>query len=283
MYKAIRMSGGDVVNFLQGQLTQDIARLDSHITLPAAWCSPKGRVVTTLRLIRSGACVDFVLPAANLDAVLPRLTMYRMRADVTMQPLDADWTACAFSDEHNLKVLGQLGLRPENRLNACRDATGVVAVSTGANDCVEVFGATSEIEAAGLDIAASLDEPGWCAARVNAGLADISGVTVEKFTPHMLNLDATGAISFDKGCYTGQEVVARTENLGKSKRRLMRYADASGQAAIGDSLSDGERDVGSTVNVGERHLLAVTPVAQHDQTLLIHGSEAEPAGLPYEY
>lgn len=224
-----------------------------------------------------------MLPAANLDTVLPRLTMYRMREDVAMQPLDTEWIACAFSDERNLSVLEQLGLRPEKTLNASRAAAGVVAVSTGSGDCVEVFGVAAEVEAAGLDMAASLDEPGWRAARVNAGLTDIYGATVEKYTPHMLNLDATGAISFDKGCYTGQEVVARTENLGKSKRRLMRYTDASGQAAIGDALSDSERDVGSVVNVGERQLLAVTPVAQHDQALLINGTEVEPANLPYEY
>ena len=102
------MSGGDVVEFLQGQLTQDVTQLDKHVTLPAAWCSPKGRVITTLRLLRSGASIDFVLPAVNLDAVLARLTMYRLRADVTMQPLDTKWSACAFDDEHSLEILHQL-------------------------------------------------------------------------------------------------------------------------------------------------------------------------------
>ena len=97
----------------------------------------------------------------------------------------------------------------------------------------------------------------------------------------MLNLDALGAISFTKGCYTGQEVVARTEHLGKSKRRLMRYeADGDG-IAVGDKLSDGERNVGEVVNVAGRSLLAVTPVELHEQSLKADGVTAKPMGLPY--
>jgi folate-binding Fe-S cluster repair protein YgfZ len=92
----------------------------------------------------------------------------------------------------------------------------------------------------------------------------------------MLNLDRLGAISFDKGCYTGQEVVARTENLGESKRRLMRYRYEAPDVAIGDKLSDGERDVGTVVNVQGTKLLAVTPVASHDRALTINGVTATP-------
>ncbi len=109
-----------------------------------------------------------------------------------------------------------------------------------------------------------------------AGLAEITTENTEKYTPHMLNLDRLGAISFDKGCYTGQEVVARTENLGESKRRLKRYrCDAPG-IAIGDKLSDGERDLGTVVNVLGNELLAVTPVAMHKQPLAIKGVTAKP-------
>ena len=118
------------------------------------------------------------------------------------------------------------------------------------------------------------------AAKIRAGIPEITEHYSEKFTPHMLNLDLLGAISFEKGCYTGQEVVARTQNLGRSKRRLMRYrTDAA--LAIGDSLSDEDRHVGEVVNVAGNDLLAVTPVDVHDRTLLANGVEVTPISMPY--
>jgi hypothetical protein len=119
------------------------------------------------------------------------------------------------------------------------------------------------------------------AALIRAGIATIDDTNSETFTPHMLNLDKLGAISFDKGCYTGQEVVARTEHLGKSKRRAMRYqADAEG-IAVGDKLSDGERNVGEVVNVAGRDLLAVTPIELHDSSLCRGNITVTPMPLPY--
>ena len=112
--------------------------------------------------------------------------------------------------------------------------------------------------------------------KIRAGIAEITPENSEKYTPHMLNLDRLGAISFEKGCYTGQEVVARTENLGQSKRRLMRYRSDAPDVAIGDKLSDGERNVGTVLNARGTELLAVTPVAMHEQPLTIHGEAATP-------
>ena len=114
------------------------------------------------------------------------------------------------------------------------------------------------------------------AMKIRAGIAEITSANTEKYTPHMLNLDRIGAISFDKGCYTGQEVVARTENLGQSKRRLMRYACDAPGIKVGDKLADHERDVGNVVNVSGTDLLAVTPVASHEQSLTIDGVTATP-------
>ena len=94
----------------------------------------------------------------------------------------------------------------------------------------------------------------------------------------MLNLDLLGAVSFDKGCYTGQEIVARTQNLGSSKRRLMRYrSDAT--LASGNKLSDGDKDVGEVINVIGSDLLAVTSVDAHDKTLYASGIEVTPVSV----
>lgn len=118
-------------------------------------------------------------------------------------------------------------------------------------------------------------------ALICAGIATIDESNTEQFTPHMLNLDKLGYISFSKGCYTGQEVVARTENLGKSKRRLMRYEADSDGISVGDKLADGERNVGEVVNVAGRDLLAVTPVELHRVSLKIDDIVISPTGLQY--
>jgi folate-binding protein YgfZ len=126
------------------------------------------------------------------------------------------------------------------------------------------------------------DNDANAAALIRSGIPFIDDTNTELFTPHMLNLDKLGALSFTKGCYTGQEIVARTEHLGKSKRRMMRYAADTDSISVGDKLTDSERSVGEVVNVAGRDLLAVTPVDLHQQPLKIGTATVTPQGLPYE-
>jgi folate-binding protein YgfZ len=222
LYKLITIGGIDTVEFLQGQLTQDVGLLAAAGRLSAAWCNPKGRVVVTMRLVRIDDRIGLIVPANMADRVVQRLTMYRMRSKVEISEPSNEWKNYVDADEADPAAL------------------------------------------------------------IRAGVPTIDESNTEQFTPHMLNLDKLGAISFTKGCYTGQEVVARTENLGKSKRRLMRYeADVDG-IQVGDKLSDGERNVGEVVNVAGRDLLAVTPVELHGQTLKDDDISVGPQGLRYE-
>ncbi len=275
MYALIEIRGNDAQQFLQGQLTQDVAKLDSAVSLPAAWCNAKGRVITLVRLLAMQDATGLVVAASLVDAVIPRLSMYRLRADVTIERSSPDWRAIAIADADELSGLQKLGLTPE--ANAVRAAGGLIAVDFSLADrFVEVYGYADAFAAAGLTTERALSGEQHATMKIRAGLADITAENSEKYTPHMLNLDRQGAISFDKGCYTGQEVVARTQNLGESKRRLKRYrCDAPG-IAIGHKLSDGERDVGTVVNVQGAELLAVTPVALHERPLTIDGVTATP-------
>lgn len=279
IYKLIRITGSDAGEFLQGQLTQDMERVSQTGSLPSAWCNPKGRVVSLLRILMIDGGYGLVLPASIAESVCERLAVYRFRADVTLDADNPDWTCLVINQEADLDTLEKLELRPAQDMNDCRIGHGLIAVNVGIEEsCIELMGFTSDLENAGITDPAPADV--LRAAKVRAGIPEITERHSEKFTPHMLNLDLLGAISFDKGCYTGQEVVARTQNLGKSKRRLMRYrTDAT--LAAGDKLSDGDRDVGEVINVIENDLLAVTPVDLHDRTLLADGAEVTPATLPY--
>ena len=279
IYKLIRVTGSDAGEFLQGQLTQDMERVAQTGSLPAAWCNPKGRVVTLLRILMIDGGYGVVLPASMAKSVRDRLTVFRFRADVGLDVDNSDWTCLVINQDADLEILDKLDLRPPQDINACRIGHGLISVNVGIEEaCVELMGYASDLETAGINNPAPAKI--LRAAKIRAGIAEITDRHSEKLTPHMLNLDLLGAISFEKGCYTGQEVVARTQNLGRSKRRLMRYrTDAT--LAIGDSLSDGDRHVGEVINVIDNDLLAVTPVDVHNRTLFADGTEVTPVTLPY--
>ncbi len=274
VYKMIRVIGSDAGEFLQGQLTQDMERLAQTGSLPAAWCNPKGRVTSILRILMIEGGYGLVLPSSIAESVCERLAVYRLRADVSLDVEGSDWTCLIINHDVDLDALDQLDLRPAQQMNACRIGHGLITVNVGIEEsCVELMGYSSDLEKAGLTGSAPSDV--LRAAKIRAGIPEIAGKQSEKFTPHMLNLDLLGAISFDKGCYTGQEIVARTQNLGSSKRRLMRYRTGA-TLASGDKLSDNGKDVGEVINVIENDLLAVTAVDIHDKTLLANGVEVTP-------
>lgn len=221
LYQLIKVSGADAVEFLQGQLTQDVSQLAAAGRMLAAWCNARGRVITVVRLATIGDGIAMIVPNDLADEVCSKLLMYRFRAKVDIAPTD--------------------------------------------DDCSPL------VDPRDLD-------PG---ALIQAGIPHIDARNSETFTPHMLNLDKLDAISFTKGCYTGQEIVARTEHRGKSKRRMMRYlADGDGVAA-GAAVTDGERNLGEVVNVAGRDLLAVTPLEHHDRELNVGSTILSPQGLPY--
>ena len=275
LYELIEIGGSDAEDFLQGQLTQDVALLSAAASLPAAWCNPKGRVTTTVRLLLLEDSIGLVVSASLVDTVIQKLTMYRLRSNVTIDRVTDRWISIIVSGSDAIDTLADKGLLPAS--NAACASNGLIAVDFSSGDqFVEIFGRKQAFEDAGLAIDTTQDDEQRAAMKIRAGIAEINSENTEKYTPHMLNLDKQGAISFNKGCYTGQEVVARTENLGESKRRLMRYSCEAPDIAIGDKLSDGERDVGTVVNVSGTELLAVTPVATHEKTLIVRGEKAQP-------
>lgn len=280
LYKLITVSGADAVAFLQGQLTQDVALLTDKQSMPAACCNPQGRVITTMRLVSLGAEVGMILLPEMVEPVIALFSKYRMRSAVKFDPSGDEWAQFALEKDADLALLQSTGHLPDANDSVMKDDI-LTARYASSGRFVELFGSKNALQRLQLKFDAPLANDAWQGALIRAGVAVISGANSEKYTPHMLNLDRLGAISFDKGCYTGQEVVARTEHLGSSKRRLMRYRCAAHSIEVGDGLMDEDRQVGKVVNVSGEDLLAVTPVAMHDKALMLGGAVAEPLGLPY--
>jgi len=231
-------------------------------------------VLLSARVLNLGERIALCVPAASADIALQRLRLYRLRAKVD---LDIDGSL-------GVKAV-QAGSQPENvpipdaGFLASTSVDGLLGVRL-TDDTLELYGPADTLERAHGELA----EADWRATRIRAGLVDIDTSNAERFTPHMLNLDRTGAVCFDKGCYTGQEVVARTQHLGRVKRRVNRYrmsADGLTQECAGDKLELADNAGGDIVNASGSELLAVVPVEQFTATASLNGKAAEPQPLPY--
>ena len=159
------------------------------------------------------------------------------------------------------------------------DGFGLSAPAATAESIAEkltVFRFRSKVEFAVVDDGATVD-PEFL---VHNGFPFIDARQSEQFTPHMLNLDLLDAVSFDKGCYTGQEIVARTHYKGASKRRTLRFTS---ERAVdpGDKVSGEGREIGTVLNVSGTDLLAVVPVDKADDALTVNGIKLTHTHLPY--
>lgn len=264
MYTQISVRGDDAISFLQGQLTQDLGTVSAKLSPLAAWCNPRGRVITTMRLLQLADGIGMIVPAALAQRIVDGLTRYRLRAKLTMQIEGDDWQAAAIADERDLATLDAAGLLPGHGPGSSVNQAELTAVSQdSARNVVEIYG---PLATAGLILRKPLTPAAWQTARIAAGLVDINEASSEKYTPHMLNLDRQGAISFSKGCYAGQEIVARTEHLGNAKRRLATFR-SSAPLPPGERLELDGTSVGNVIASSGDDLLVLLPVELHAETL----------------
>ena len=260
----ILASGADASTFLQGQLSNDIALVSGSRAQLAAYCTPKGRVLATLLLWKTGN--DYVLELSR-ELCAPtreRLQMYVLRSRVQLTDASDRTALIGLAGADALAVVhSELGLAPASNYDVAQNE-GVAAIALpGAR--VQVVADVAR----GVEIWDRLKrlcmvtgEEIWDAHAVAAGIPAITTATQDQFTPHMLNLDLVGGVSFDKGCYTGQEIVARTQYLGQVKRRLARFATTA-HTVPGAGVFADTAQVGTVINAarspaGEFELLAVT-------------------------
>ncbi len=138
--------------------------------------------------------------------------------------------------------------------------------------------AVGEPAAESLGVSGSYED--WRLENLRAGIAEIMAAQSEEFTPHMLNLDLLGAVSVTKGCYPGQEIVARTHFRGATKRRMLRF-ESEAPVTPGDKVTLDGRDIGEVLNAIGKDLLAVLPVANAGDALMVKGVQLLKSPLPY--
>jgi hypothetical protein len=237
----LRFSGPDSVSFLQGQVSNDTRRLAAGQCVLAAYSSPQGRVLAVLHLLPHASGIIAILPRELLAPTIAALRKFVLRAKVTIE--DAGESLCV-AGAHELRHLTSAGLAapPSDTGYAETEEIGVANVHRDPSR-YWVIGAAEKLAEHGLagDADPQKLEHDWRLADIRAGLPQIYLATREAFVAQMLNLDVLDGISFSKGCYTGQEIIARTQHLGRIKRRLYRLRLPHGEWRIGQALrlSDG--------------------------------------------
>lgn len=229
-YRVLAVSGADRIEFLQGQLTQDVAALSPGDGALAGWASAKGRLLAVGQLIATDDAFLWPLPGDIIEGVQRRLGMFRLRAKVDIDVAAAD-------------VFGAWGL------DAGKDAPGVTSRLVGDATRAYLLGDTAQIRGWCMAGNCEMTSPNdWALADIRAGLPVVVAATSENFTPQMLNLDLLDGISFTKGCYVGQEIVARTQNLGRIKRRMYRFGcDGDSCPQPGDTIHGPDNATGKVV------------------------------------
>lgn len=231
-YGVLHAAGDDALAFLQGQLTTDLARIDGDTSRLAGYCTPKGRLLAIARVLRRDDAFLLRLPAALLEPTRERLQKYVLMSRVTLEEAGDALVRIGVSGPEAERELGEaVASVPADVDAVARDGEVTVVRVPGAPARFEVYGPRAAMERiwARLDVhGAPVGADAWELLEILAGIPEVVPGTVEEFVPQMVNLDLVGGISFEKGCYTGQEIVARVHYRGTVKRRmyLAHYAGA---------------------------------------------------------
>jgi folate-binding protein YgfZ len=227
----LRFTGADALSFLQGQVSNDTQRLTHNTFLLAAYSSAQGRVVALLYLFPHSSGVIAILPREILRTTMERMRKFILRAKVQIEDASESLGVAGF--------IGDTAHSPNGSVDTERGyiETDGIGVAPGHDQNRSwVIGAADKLPAAGDAAAADRFEQAWRLADIRAGLPQVYTATSEAFVAQMLNLDLLDGISFTKGCYTGQEIIARTQHLGRIKRRMYRLQLPPGTWAVGQAL-----------------------------------------------
>ena len=236
----IRAQGTEAAHFLQGQLTQDVVQLPPGEARLAGFCSPKGRLMASFVVWRANpeTCPDTFYLACSADLLAPtlkRLAMFVMRAKCKLSDASAE-----------IRLYGLAGAASLSALGLALPASAWTVLDLGAGQGVCLPGGEGQPRGLlawpaaapppeALASLPALAPQAWAWLEVRSGVVRIVAATVEHFVPQMVNFELVGGVNFQKGCYPGQEVVARSQYRGTLKRRALAF-DSPADLAPGQEI-----------------------------------------------
>jgi folate-binding protein YgfZ len=220
----LAVRGADASKFLQGQLTCNLNYLSDTQASLGARCTQKGRMQSSFRILLQGDGVLLAMATELLEPQLADLKKYAVFSKSKLTDESAVWVR--FGVDHGDAALISLGLELPADTDSVARNDGLIAIRVSP-DRAELWVIADQADAikgklSGLLAESDLNQ--WLLGQIRAGIGQVMPGTRELFIPQMLNLQAVGGVSFKKGCYTGQEIVARMQYLGKLKRRLYRLS-----------------------------------------------------------
>jgi folate-binding protein YgfZ len=261
----IALTGADSAGFLHNQLTNDVEHLGQDDVRLAGYCTPKGRLQATFLMWRNEESIFLQLPREIQPPLQKRLSMFVLRAKTKLSDAtDAPATQVVLGLGGGMaEAVLQTWFEPlpEKPYSKVEHALGTLL------RLADAFGAPRYLWLTSADIAATVapvltdklnvgGNEAWRLAEIHAGVPQITAATQEQFVPQMINFELLGGVNFKKGCYPGQEIVARSQYLGKLKRRtaLVRLAGAAAPGAEVFAESDPSQPCGMVVNAAANGL-----------------------------
>ncbi len=300
----IRVTGSEARDFLQGQFCNDLGLVGADQAQLSGYCTPKGRLLAIPVVVATESGFLLLVPDSVGDAFVKRLSMFVLRADVKIERQDEIVCTGLISDSAGNwgGGLGSSLVLADTPLSAANDSASQVINWLP----MEVAGVRRQRR---LLIAAESQQLSdwqehsqirkmsasvWRVGDIQQGVPSVVATTSDAFVPQMVNLQLIGALSFTKGCYPGQEIVARMQYLGKIKRHMQRFVmllpagiDALAPPAQGDALVNGDDGnagvVVDAITMDDRvDLLAVVKVSADADAFTFEGRALSAVALPYE-
>ena len=263
----IAVAGEDAARFLHSQLTNDVEHLGANEARLAGFCTPKGRLQATFLMWRDlESTVWLQLPRAIQAPLQKRLSMFVMRSKAKLRDATAEEAVAAVigvggaNGEAALRAQGLV--LPDAPMSSTHGERGTLIRLSDAFGAARFLWLTSAENAQAVLPALSTQlalggNAAWQLAAIHAGVPQVSAATQEQFVPQMINFELLGGVNFKKGCYPGQEIVARSQYLGKLKRRTSLATSENAAARAGDevySKADPDQPCGMVVNAAPNGL-----------------------------
>jgi folate-binding protein YgfZ len=275
------LTGEDAAHFLHNQLTNDVQNLGLAQARLAAYCSPKGRMLASLLMWRSADVIHLQLPREIQGAIQKRLQMFVLRAKVKIADITDEQAMLGVGGQKAATILAQwfpqLPVAPYEKVDSAVGTLIRLADGFGAAR-YQWITTIDQAKALWPELTQSLRPVGtawWRLADILAGVPQIRLATQEKFVPQMINFEIIGGVNFKKGCYPGQEIVARSQYLGKLKRRMVLATVDGTTAAAGMELissADPQQPCGMVVNAERQSPQTMTILAELKLTAIDEGT-----------